>query len=84
MSKGNSCLLQAWSTCLGGVLDVLSPNLLLMGFRFVLGLMGVFLLQHPHYISSPESIMHFDGVSVATSELQGNRLYFCVLTRKQD
>lgn len=54
-------------------------HLLWKGFEFELDLMGIF-LQHPWCISSPESIMHFDAISMATGELQGNKFYFCALT----
>lgn len=59
-----------WCTCI---------RLLLKGFEFELDLIGIF-LQHPWCISSPESIMHFDAISMATGELQGNKFYFCALT----
>lgn len=66
--------------CLGGVLGALGTHLLLNGFEFELDLMGFFLLRHPWCIFSPESILHFDAISMATSELQGNKFYFCALT----
>ena len=53
-------------------------HLLLKGFEFELDLTGIFL--HPWCISLPESIMHFDAISMATGELQGNKFYFCALT----
>lgn len=75
-----SSLLILGHICVGGGLGELGAHWLLKEFEFELGLIRVFLLRHPWCISSPESRVHFDAISTASSELQGNKFYFFALT----